>query len=182
MRYPLHILLALLLCALFFPGSTNAQTLVQNANVNFGTVDFDGSHSTWMYLGTDGNITTTGSGIVSYNDGHAGSVTITAPAIGIVEVKCNKNARLNGPNATQLLMSQHEVALNTGVPFGSGASCDGTGNSKAASLVIDLGATPSPTILLGARLKLRNDSTIAESGEYTSIGTGTKFRIRVLFQ
>jgi hypothetical protein len=170
------------LLLLILPGVTQAQiVLVKNNDASFGDVEFSTTHSGTIQLGTNGSASLSGgSGLVLTGSPQAGSVSITSPSTGIVEVKCTTSGKMkNGNNSLNL--GNPEIAVNTGVAFGSGNACNGTRKNDAVAVVIDLSVTTSPALLLGMDIQAVSNE-LADGSYSSNVSGGVPIIIRVLFQ
>lgn len=162
---------------------TYAQVTINNtADVDFGSIDFATNYSGNIQLGTDGNISTTGFGIVTANNGNAGAAQITEPNTGILEVKCAQTAQLISAPATPLNIINIEVAINTGVSFNSATSCQGTAIADAVVLMLDMDALNDPTLLFGGEIAIPSLITLPPNKTYTTVGAGTPISLSVVVQ
>lgn len=145
-------------------------TLVKNSNLSFGFLDYATVHSGSLRLGTNGVMSIIGgTGLSSDGNTTAGNVTVTTPSSGVVEVKCTTSAKLKNGNKSLDLINP-EIAVNSGVAFGSGSACQGNKKNSPAAAVIDLAANPNPNILIGGRIDLPANALV--SGTYSTAGGG----------
>lgn len=168
----------LILCVL--PVSGNAQiVLTKLSDMFFGVVEYDTSHTGFVQLGTNGSLSTTGSGFTVSGVGIAGQVEIAATPADVVEVRCDLNGRMALPTGELVNINRVEGVIDVGVPFGSGTRCDRVGRRRTPIATVDIAANPTPIVLLGARARIRTLS----SGVYDSTnGGGRPITVRVLFQ
>lgn len=154
--------------------------LSKGDDIDFGFLEFDVTHSGTLQLGTNGVLNVTGTGLASDLATSSGVVTVTAPATGIVEVRCTNTGKLKNGNSS-LDLTGVEIAVNTGLPFGSGSACQGTRNNDPTAAVIDLAATPTPNILIGGQMSVPANSLNA--GTYTSAtGGGSAITLAITIQ
>lgn len=168
-------------CSLIFafPILCFAQT-VQFSSVNgmeFGLIEFAGSHSGFLTMGTNGSVSLTGSGLFYEGNGVPGQITIVGNS-GIVEIKCESGATMGGD--TTLTISDIEVRAGSGGGPGTGSPCLGIGGGDAAAVVVDLGATPNARIYFGGKLNIPNNAL--SSGSYSSTSGGDPMTISAMFQ
>ena len=162
---------------------THAQTINTISSIDFGDFDFATTYNGTIQLGTNDTLNTTGSGI-SYNGGATrGQIRVTAPGTGIIDVKCATTAQMvSPPSADPFDIDQIELAVTTGVAFGSGNSCNGLGGGDAVATTVDLDANPNPDIYIGARINIPTPITLPASHSYTTTGTGTPVMLSIVVQ
>lgn len=171
-----------LLC-LAWQGRGHAQVVVSTlAGLDFGSVEFAISYAGNIQLGTDGNIGTTGFGMVAAGNGNAGAVRVTQPNTGMVEFKCSQSAELDDPTATALNITNIEIAVNSGVPFGSGTSCQGTAIADPVAVLLDMDALGDPTILIGGEVVISGTITLPSDRIYSTIGPGEPIQLSLVIQ
>lgn len=163
--------------------TTRAQTISTLSGLDFGDFDFATTYSGAIQLATNSTLNTTGSGI-SYNGGAArGHIRVTAPVTGIIDIKCTTTAQMvSPPDADPFDIDQIELAVTTGVAFGSGDTCNGLGGGDAVATTIDLDANPTPDIYIGARINIPTPITLPASHSYTTTGTGTPVMLSIVIQ
>ena len=169
--------------AVFSAQPSHAQIVLSKiSDMFFGELEYDTTYNGQVRLGTNGALTTTGSGLVISGVGVPGQVGITATPADVVEIKCRRNVRLALPTGERLTVNQTEGVIDTGVPFGAGTRCDNLGGARNPIAVIDIAANPTPTVLIGGRIRINAGAGLA-SGVYSSTNTGGRaMRVRVLFQ
>jgi len=156
-----------------------AISLTKNADMVFGSVDYDAAHGGVIRLGTDGAVTLVGaSGLAMAGTPGAGDVSISGDGSSAVEVSCEIGGTLGNANtADTLTLSATEIVMNTGVAGGTGTACAGLG---ASPLVHTLDGTDN--VLIGGSIDVTG-SAIATSDSYsTTLGTGDPVTIRVIYQ
>ena len=177
-------IVALLIPMLLWGASGMAQiTLSLNSGIHFGTYEFDTSHRGDVEMGTDGNITIVNNTGLSYAGGASpGAVTISAAPQDVVEIRCEGAGRIIvQSNGERLNVRDMELAVDTGVPYGSGIECIGTANRNDPVLLLDLATNTTPTILMAGRLRIFRDRL--DSGFHSASNPGgDTLRLRVLFQ
>ena len=172
-----------MLTVVFVPVSVYAQVVINTtANIDFGRVDFAASHNGNIRLGTNGNVSTTGFGLASRNDGNAGSARVTSPDTGILEVKCSATGELVDPVATNLNITNVEIAINTGVNFGSGIACGGTQPADPVVTTLDMDALGDPDILIGGEIAVSGPITLPPDKVYSTSGGGTPIGLSIVVQ
>jgi len=166
-----------------FAGSAHTQIVLNKiSDIDFGVLEYDATYNGQVRLGTNGALTTTGSGLAISGTGVPGQVGIAATPADVVEVKCRRNVRLRSSGGDALTISRTEAVIDTGVPFNSGTRCDNLGGSRAPIAVIDIAANPNPTVLIGGRIRITAGANLV-SGEYNSTNSGGRaMRVRVIFQ
>ncbi len=174
----------LILVAIFCTKSdiSHAQiTLTKNSDIFFGSLDYDATHSGTLQLGTDNNITLIGgSGIAHDGSSTVGSITAGGTPADVIEVKCTAtgNMKLQG---SSMSVQNTEIAIDSGVAFGSGFACQGVRNNNPPATTVDLAVNPSPVILIGGETIIPANGLA--SGTYVTFGQGTSpITIRVIFQ
>ena len=164
-----------------YSGAAGTITLNKTADMFFGTVEYDATHSANVNLGTDGIVTlTAATGVAHDGNGNPATVTVTGSVADVIEVKCQNRLilRLGGK---RINVRRTEVAIDTGVSFGNGGRCRGTGGGATPAAVVDLAVNPNPTVLIGGRAQIRNSNL--DSGTYSSQnGGGRSMRLRVIYQ
>lgn len=169
--------------ALFLAGGAFAQIVTStNALVDFGRFDFAASHNGVIQLGTDGNVNVSGFGIAARNNGNAGRVQITSPDTGTLELRCAVSGLLVDPSATDLTISNIEVAVNTGVVFGSGLACGGALLADPVVALLDMDSLGDPDILIGGQVIVPGTITLPPDQGYVTTGTGTPIRLSIVVQ
>lgn len=165
-------------------GSPFARAQVINliSSVDFGSVDFAATYNARIRLGTDGNVSISGFGMTSNGGGTAGHIRITLPNTGIVEVKCVTSALLSDATATDLTIENIEIAVTTGVAFGSGISCQGTGGGDSVTTTIDMDAIPDPNVFIGGEIVISTPITLPTDHVYNTTGSGTPIMLSVVVQ
>ncbi len=158
------------------------QTVNTIANMNFGSVTFAPTYNARIQLGTDGNVQISGSGIVTNGGENAGQVRVVLPDSGIIHVKCAKQASLKAPSASTLQIQNIEIAVNSGVNFGSGSTCNGVASGDSAALTVDLVAVPDPNILIGGEIVISSPIVLSGTASYSTSGSGTPVRLSIVVQ
>lgn len=177
------LLCVLLACTLIVPAVGHAQIVTNtNANMDFGKIDFSDTHNGTVQLGTDGNVQTSGSGMVARNDGNAGRVKITQPDTGIIDVKCATSGELVDSFAPSLDIQNIEIAVNTGVVFGSGIACLGILPANPVTTSIDMDVLIDPDVLIGGEVPITNISPFPVDNLYSTSGGGTPIRLSITIQ
>lgn len=160
----------------------NAQIVLnKSSNMFFGTIGYDVPHSGTVTLGTNGSVNIIGGTGLAYNSGgYAGSVAVTGTPLDVVEIKCETSGKMRLGNNT-LNVSNIEVAINTGVAFGAGQSCNGAKRRSTPATTVDLAATPNPNVLMGGQVVIGANSLL--SGTYnTTSGGGQAIQLTVIYQ
>ena len=176
-------LILVIISFLSFLSAGNAQiVLTKVSDMEFGVLSYDTSHAGELLLGTDGNVVLSGAtGLVHEGSSSAGSVTIIGNPLDVIEIKCVLAGRMVDASGSRIRLRDLEVSLNSGVAAGNANACNNTGRRRAPAIVHDLAVDPNPTILMGARATIRNNSL--NSGTYSSaFGGGNNIRLRVIFQ
>ena len=174
----------LILTAIFCTKSydSNAQiTLTKNSGMFFGSLDYDATHSGTLQLGTDNNITLVG-GVGISHDGSStvGSVTAGGTPADVIEIKCTATGKMKLLGSSMDILNT-EIAIDSGVAFGSGFACAGNRKNDPPATTVDLAVNPSPVILVGGEAIIPANSLA--SGTYVTFGSGTSpITIRVIFQ
>ena len=183
-RFALCVFMIFVVCILSrnaYSGQQPNITLNKTADMFFGVISFDTTHSGTIQLGTNGSVSIIGGvGIAHDGGGNSGTVGVTGSVADVIEIKCDTTGKLRNSNNT-LNMQNVEVAIDTGVVFGSGNSCQGIKNNDAAAITVDLAVNPTPTILIGGELSVTSNSLV--SGTYDSQnGGGKAITVRVIYQ
>ena len=170
-------------CLVFLPAQSQAQiVLTKVSDMEFGVLEYDATYNGQVRLGTDGNLTTTGTGLAISGTGRAGQVSWTATPADVVEVKCRRNARMFTPTGERLNVNRTEASIDVGVPFGSGTRCDNLGGARTPVAVIDMAVNPNPTVFIGGRIRINAGAGLV-SGTYSTTNAGGRvMRVRVIFQ
>jgi len=167
--------------AVFTP--VHAQVVINTtANMDFGRVDFAAAHNGRIQLGTDGNVQTTGFGLSARNNGNAAVAQVTLPNSGILEVKCGATGVLVDPVGTDLTISNIEIAVNTGVAFGSGIPCDGVLPADSVVMTLDMDALNDPNVLFGGEIVVVGPITLPSDKTYVTSGTGSPIQLSIVVQ
>ena len=180
-----RIVTLLMLCFAIMAGGSSlvrAQVINFISSVDFGSVDFAATYNARIRLGTDGNVQISGFGMTSNGGETAGHVRITLPDTGIVEVKCVTSALLTDPTATSLTIENIEIAVTTGVAFGSGIDCQGIGGGDAVTTTIDMDALPDPDVFIGGEIVISTPITLPTDHVYNTTGSGTPITLSVVVQ
>ena len=175
-------LLSLSASLLLAPSGIRAQVIQSISDMDFGSYDFSTSYSVQFQLGTNGNLNVVGTGVVFNGGESAGQIRITSPDTGIIEIKCTNIAELTDPTATSLAIQNIEIAVNTGVPFGSGNTCDGIGAGDNIATTIDMDANPDPDVYIGGQVIILSPITLPTDHVYNTSGTGTPITMSVVIQ
>ncbi len=159
-----------------------AQTTSTISSISFGDFDFALTYNGNIQLGTNNTLNVTGSGI-SYNGGATrGHLRVTSPATGIIQIKCTAFAEMVSSGASNLAINELEIAITTGVAFGSGNECAGIGGGDAIAASVDLDANPNPDIYIGGEIDITTPINLPASHNYTTAGTGTPLILSVIVQ
>ncbi len=165
------------------PCSSYAQVSVSSlTDMDFGAIDFAGAYSGSIRLGTNGDVTVTGFGLVVANEGNAGSIRIDTPDTGIVEVKCTTTGELVGASATSLTITNVEIAMNSGTVFGAASQCVGTGAGDASAIDVDMDAFPDAIILIGGEISILGLISLPSDRHYNTGGSGTPISLSLVVQ
>lgn len=167
---------------LFFIKPIYAQVVDTLSSVQFGSFDFDTSYNAAIQLATNGNLGVVGSGIVSNGGEAVGHLRITSPDTGLVDIKCSSTAVLSDPTATDLTIDSIEIAVNTGVVFGNGNSCNGVGAGDSVAVTVDMDALPDPDIYIGGQIVINGAITLPTDQTYSTSGAGTPISFSVVVQ
>lgn len=182
MRLPLILMITL--CSLIWSANAAKAQIVLSAisDMEFGVLEYDATYNGQVRLGTNGVLTTTGSGLVISGVGVPGQVGITGTPADVIEIKCRKNVRLRTSAGDALTANRMEAAIDTGVPYNNATRCDNLGGARNPIAVIDLAVNPTPTVLIGGRIRINAGAGLV-SGTYSSTNAGGRsMRVRVLFQ
>lgn len=156
--------------------------LTKISDMDFGVLEYDATYNGQVRLGTNGAVTTTGTGLATDGVGAAGQVSWTATPADVVEVKCRRNARMFSSTGERLNINRTEAAIDTGVPFGSGVRCDNLGGARTPVAVIDMAANPNPTVFIGGRVRINAGAGLVSDTYTTTNAGGRVMRVRVIFQ
>lgn len=150
-----------------------------SSSMSFGQIDYDASPTGHLELGTDGNVSAFGSGIAVGGFPNAGTVSVTGNT-GTIDIRCASVVTLADNNSNSYDITDIEIAVNTGLPFGSAEACQGAGSGDPVALSLDLFINPNPTLFFGGRVSIDNTVT---SGQFSTLNTGgTPLTLRVVFQ
>lgn len=148
-----------------------ALSLTKNNDMDFGDVDYEATHTGTIRLGTDGNVAlnaATGLTIPTGSTGNAADIDVSGDNASTIEISCETGGTLADSSSNTLTLQATEVAIDTGVAFGSGSACAGVGTT---STTVDLSANNNPTILIGGEVDLSSNA-IATTDTYTSTNAG----------
>lgn len=180
MRLAFILILVAILCTK--SDISHAQiTITKNSDMFFGSLDYDATHSGTLQLGTDNNITLVG-GVGLSHDGAStvGSITARGTPSDVIEIKCATTGKMK-LQGTSMDIINIEIAIDSGVAFGSGFACQGTKKNNTPATTVDLAVNPSPVILIGGETIIPANGLA--SGTYVTFGQGTSpITIRVIFQ
>ncbi|MCK5295841.1 MAG: hypothetical protein KAJ75_03020 [Alphaproteobacteria bacterium] len=155
----------------------SAITLTDPVTMAFGTIQFTGSATGNVDMGTNAGIAYT-SGYSGGGTGAAGSITINGTSGEGVDISCETTGTLSdGTNTMPITSTQFSV--ETGAVFGSGTSCAGLGVTPSAHTI---SATASENVvLLGARID--GSTAPVAGGDYnTTNANGDPITMRVVYQ
>ncbi len=179
----LRIAIVFLLSYCFFMHSARAQVVTSaNTAISFGTIELADTHSGNVQLATNGDVQTTGSGLSARDDGNAGSIKITEPDTGIIDIKCASSGQLVDAVAPSLTIQNIEIAINTGVSFGNGIACRGILPADPVTTSIDMDALPDPDILVGGEVVINNISPLPTDRMYSTNAGGNAIRLSITVQ
>ena len=159
-----------------------AVSVVKNADLDFGGIDFVAAHSGTVELGPDGNAALGGgaTNLTLTGTAAAGELAITSGA-GTIEVTCDATGVI-GDGSTDLTMTTI-VWDTTAAAYGAASNtCGGLG---VGAVALDTGASPNPTIFIGAELTIGANDLNGSSGGTpfdTSTGGGDPVTFRMVFQ
>jgi len=174
----------LFLLVFLFPYIANAQqmSLVTNADMNFGIIEFDSSYNGVVSLGTNGNLVVTGTGLIGSGVTSAGDVKLMA-ATGVIEVRCSDSALLKEVRGAKLFIDNIEVSINNGVSHGSGTTCLGNKGRSPITALLDMSVTPNPNILIGGQVIITQNDSLYDTGNYsTQLGGAKPVELSFVFQ
>lgn len=174
----------LVLLGVVLPCSASyAQVSVSSlSDMDFGAIDFAGAYSGSIRLGTNGDVTVTGFGLVVANSGSAGSIRIDTPDTGIVEVKCTTTGEMVGAGATSLTISSVEIAMNSGAAFGGASLCQGIGAGDSSAIDVDMDSFPDAIILIGGEISIPGAITLPSDRHYNTTGSGSPISLSLVVQ
>lgn len=178
------IFILIVFLSILGPSSESSAQIVltEISDIHFGTLEYDATYNGQVRLGTNGALTTSGSGLVISGIGIPGQVGIAATPNDVVEIKCRKNINLLMPTGELLKATRMQGSIDTGVPYNSATLCDNLGGARAPVAVVDLAVNPTPTLLIGGRLRIKANAGLV-SGTYDTGNAGGKtMRVRVIFQ
>ena len=147
----------------------------------FGELAYEtGFHSGNVYLGTNGQITYTGSGISHDGFGNAARITIFSNSFDVVEVRCNATATVALDN-NPIDVTSIEASINVPRPWNSAPKCDGVAAGDDAIGVLDTRTRNFSSVYFGGQMQIPANSLI--SGSYSSRNIdGVPLRISVTIQ
>lgn len=157
-------------------------TLNKNSDMHFGKVEYSSSHNGAVRLGTNGNVSVIGSGLVYVSGGNAANVSVTAGNSDVIEIKCDTSGTLTPDGGgSELTIENTEVAINSGTAFGSGQECHGIGGADQPAATVDLSVTANPTILIGGEVVIPANELSALEYSTGNAG-GSPITLSVTFQ
>lgn len=140
------------------------------SDIFFGQLDYDtASHNGIVRLGTNSQVSTTGSGLVHDGFGTAGRVIIFSNTFDVVEVRCDTSGTI-ALSSNTLAISNTEAVLITPQPFGSAPDCAGVSGTDAPIGVLDTRVNNLSSVFVGGELTIPSNSLV--SGEYSSSNAG----------
>lgn len=153
-----------------------AISLTNNADMVFGTVEYDAVHSGDIVLATGGTASLSGAtGLVLSGTPNAGDVDIVGDGASVVEVSCETGATLTDGGANTLTIDVVTVAINGG----GDVTCNGLGTSVGT---VDLSVTANPTVLMGATIDTTTDGIDVSASYSTANAGGDAVTLRVIYQ
>ena len=160
-----------------------AVAVANNANIDFGGVDFTAGHIGNIELGPDGNAALVGpTNLTLTGATTAGELAITENS-GMIDVTCDATAIIDDGNAGPLTLTTIVWDTDNTNNYGAAANtCMGLG---AGVQTLNVTATPNPTIYVGAELTIGNDDLVGSTGSTpfnTATGTGDPITFRLVFQ
>ncbi|MGH1457076.1 MAG: hypothetical protein ACRBDI_09865 [Alphaproteobacteria bacterium] len=177
-----RLFLVLFAGIIFVPSHSYAQTIDNISGLGLGSFDFDTAYNATIRLATNGDLGIVGSGIVSNGGEVVGHIRITLPDTGLVDVKCSSTAILAGSGATDLTISNIEIAVNMGTTFGSANACNGVGGGDGVAVTVDMDALPDPNIYIGGEVVINSAITLPSDRAYSTGGAGTPITFSVVVQ
>lgn len=160
-------------------------TFAINADLSFGLIEYSTTHSGQVRIGTNGNVTLTGSGLMYVSGAFPANVRITAiPASGILDIKCRANGSLRGNSTgSALTMNRLQISIDTGVNYDAANLCAGIAGGNPVAVSVDLAVSPTPIVLIGGRLVVGAGALNNTNTSYSSANAGGQhIRLRVVYQ
>ena len=156
-------------------------TLDKVEDMNFGLIDYQAGYSGQIILGSDSQVSATGTGLaVSGGSPQAGQVNVSGDSTSTIELTCSLTGAMADAAGRLIPLLNTEYALDTGVPSGSGTGCAGVGN---APTLIDFSAQANSTLLLGATADFSSATALSGNADYTSANAGgTPITIQAVYQ
>lgn len=170
----------LLISALILPGFT----LAVNADMDWGSIEFDSGYRADLQMGTNGNLSVNGTGVVHYGASQPGIVTITGSTQETLEVRCRSTVKLNTGGGKEIKVTRSELAVDTPVAYGAGSRCNGIGNQKQPAAIVNVQAGQTRTIYVAGRLRVRdNQVTLSGTEQFkASFSGGRVQQVKVTIQ
>lgn len=160
-----------------------AVTVVNNANLDFGGIDFVPVHNGTIELGPDGNAAVGGgsAGLTLTGTPTAGELAVTGNG-SVLEITCDASAVI-GDGTTDLNITTVVWDQSNATAYGAAANtCAGLG---AGVVTIDTSVTANPTVYVGAELTIGANALVGSSGSTpfdTSTGGGDPVTFRFVYQ
>lgn len=159
-----------------------AVSVVKDADLDFGAIDFVAVHNGDLQVGPDGNaaLTNVPAGLTLTGTPVAGQMTITSGA-GIIDVTCDAAAVI-GDGSTDLAITEVKWDVSAATYGAAANTCGGLG---LGVISLDTGATANPIIYIGAQLVIGANALVGSSGSTpfdTSTGGGDPITFRMVFQ
>lgn len=153
-----------------------AISLNNNADMVFGIVEYDGTHSGDIVLATAGTASLSGAtGLTLSGATNAGDVDITGDGASVVDVSCETGATLTDGGANTLTIDVVTVAINGG----GDVTCNGLATPVGN---VDLSVTANPTVLMGATIDTTADGIDVSAAYSTTNAGGDPVTLRVIYQ
>lgn len=158
-----------------------AVSVTNNANIDFGGVDFVAVHSGAVQLGTNGVAVLSGdTGLTLTGSPTSGELAVSSTS-GTILVSCDATAVV-GDGTRDLTISGVKWDLaNTATYAAATNTCAGLGTSAVS---IDTSSVNNPTVYVGAELTIGSNALAGSSGSTpydTSTGGGDPITFRLVF-
>ncbi len=161
-----------------------AVTVANNANMDFGGLDFANLHSGTLQLGPDGNAALTGDTALTVTGSAANGELAVTSSTGTIDVTCDATGTISdGAGGGADLTIASVVWDVTQTTFGAASNtCGGLGTGAVS---LDTGASNDPTLYIGASLTITSNDLNGSSGS-TAFNTantgGDPITFRLVFQ
>lgn len=161
--------------------ASGAVSVANNANIDFGGVDFVAVHSGVVELGTNGAAVLSGdTGLTLTGSPTSGELAVSSTS-GTILISCDATAVIGDGTRDLNITGVKWDTVNTATYAAATNTCAGLG---ASAVSIDTAVTNNPTVFVGAELTIGSNALVGSSGGTaydTSTGGGDPITFRLVF-